>query len=158
MNVTARHNANGTVRRTTAHYDNTNSAEIHQASRHLEPTLPPEPDAAGGHDGWHHRSRRLCQQRGTGGAAQRRTIASRREAPVQARSAAVGIGWRQADAGYGRRLNGLAGHVYDGAVADYLLDNASDIGREVTSKSAAYAPRPLVDDAAYERCVTAPER
>ena len=58
----------------------------------------------------------------------------------------------------GRRLNDLAEHVYDGAVADYLLDNASEIGRETTPDSRAYALMLLVDDAAYEMCVTIPER
>lgn len=58
----------------------------------------------------------------------------------------------------GRRLNDLAEHVYDGAVADYLLDNASEIGREVTPESEAYALMLLVDDAVYQTCVTLPER
>ena len=66
-------------------------------------------------------------------------------------------GWCPGGDDGGRRLNDLAEHIYDGAMADYLLDNASDIGREITPHS-----RSLRDDAAdrmtrlTETCVTDP--
>ena len=64
---------------------------------------------------------------------------------------------QEGDAG-GKRLNDLAEHVYDGAVAKYLLENASGIGRDITQDSGAYATTLLADDEAYETCVEMPER
>ena len=58
----------------------------------------------------------------------------------------------------GERLNDLAEHIYDGAVARYLLENASGIGREITPDSEAHAVMLLTDDEAYETCVELPER
>ena len=64
---------------------------------------------------------------------------------------------REGDA-KGERLNDLAEHVYDGAVARYLLENASGIGREITAGSEAYALMLLGDDEAYDTCIELPER
>ena len=61
------------------------------------------------------------------------------------------------DAG-GARLNDLAEHVYDGAVAKYLRENASGIGREITPDSQAYALMLLADDESHELCIEVPER
>lgn len=58
----------------------------------------------------------------------------------------------------GRQRNDLAEHVYDAAVARYLLENASDIGQRMPPKSEAYAMMLLADHNAYEACVTTPER
>ncbi len=58
----------------------------------------------------------------------------------------------------GRRLNDLAEHVYDAALADYLLENASGIGRKATPRSEAHPMMPLADDVSCELCITMPER
>ena len=79
-------------------------------------------------------------------------------ASADVRYTSAGADWCTTGNDSGQRLNDLAEHVYDGAVADYLLDNASDIGRETAPDSLAYALMLLVDDAAYETCVTFPER
>ena len=79
------------------------------------------------------------------------------KASVQVGSTAVNAEWCPAGDDGGRRLDDLAEHVYDGAVADYLLDNASNIRRQTTLNSASYALMLLVDDAAYETCVVIPE-
>ena len=55
---------------------------------------------------------------------------------------------------YGPRPVDLTAHVYDGAVANYLLENTSGIGREIRPQSDGYVLPLLVDDGSYERCVT----
>ena len=52
----------------------------------------------------------------------------------------------------------LAEHVYDAAVARYLLENASSIGRRMPPESRDYAMMLLADENSYEMCVAAPQR
>ena len=58
----------------------------------------------------------------------------------------------------GRRLNDLAEHVHDTAVAEYLRKNVFDAGRKSTPHDRLYALMLLNDHTSYETCVTAPER
>lgn len=58
----------------------------------------------------------------------------------------------------GHRVNDLAEHVYDTAVASYLAENASGIGREVKPDSRAYAMALIATDEHYWNCVTRPEQ
>ena len=58
----------------------------------------------------------------------------------------------------GRRLNDLAEHVHDTAVAEYLRENVVAFGRSSQPQDGLRALMLLDDDTAYELCVTVPER
>ena len=58
----------------------------------------------------------------------------------------------------GRRLNDLAEHVHDAAVAEYLRENVVAFGRTSQPQDGLRALMLLEDDTAYELCVTVPER
>ena len=90
--------------------------------------------------------------------ALKRTVVSSTPKPRDGTNAASPLNLCAAGNDGGRRLNDLAEHVYDAAVAKYLLENASGIGREITLDSDSYAMMLLVDDASYEMCVAGPER
>ena len=86
------------------------------------------------------------------------TVVSSTPKPREGADAASPLNLCAAGNDGGRRLNDLAEHVYDAAVAQYFLENASGIGREITPDSDSYAMVLLVDDASYEMCVAGPER
>ena len=67
-------------------------------------------------------------------------------------------GWCAAGNDGGRRLNDLAEHVHDTAVAEYLRQNVVAFGRKSTPQDGLYAMMLLNDGASYETRVTVPER